>query len=73
MMTDILQELYSEHPKTPEQLALQAAEQAFFKAFGYMPRYSPGSSFVTGDIVRQLNEAVKTKNRAGLRNKMKAN
>lgn len=52
MMTDILQELYSEHPKTPEQLALQAAEQAFFKAFGYMPRYSPGSSFVTGDIVR---------------------
>ena len=48
MMTDILQELYSEHPKTPEQLALQAAEQAFFKAFGYMPRYSPGSSFVTG-------------------------
>ena len=61
MMTDILQELYSGHPKTPEQLALQAAEQAFFKAFGYMPRYSPGSSFVTGDIVRQLNEAVKTK------------
>ena len=53
MMTDILQELYSEHPKTPEQLALQAAEQAFFKAFG--------SYFVTGDIVRQLNEAVKTK------------
>ncbi|MCI8493282.1 hypothetical protein [Anaerotruncus sp.] len=60
-MTDILQELYSEHPKSPEQLALQAAEQAFWEAFGYMPLYSPDMSFITEDITRQLWEAVTKK------------